>query len=279
MGLFGWIFYIIMGIVIFFLMNYLDNRFSISKIDKIVLANIVVIIISEFLFKYSIRYTENIFLIFVFMLIFDIIYSTYVIDHDFFDRDNNNILFYVGLIISGFIINQEFINRVSSIFLTGEELRVVLWLLIIVYIYNFCNSKKLFEIKDKKDKKIMSTNSILNNYAKFKYAYYDECDNDNKDISNILYAIMIYEDNKRNKFLRRIDNFKYKINGKKSKLGIMQVESKKFISDSESIELVSKKIVKIYNSSKKKDINSVFDKYYGHNNEDVKYIFEIIKKF
>lgn len=279
MGLFGWIFYIIMGIVIFFLMNYLDNRFSISKIDKIVLANIVVIIISEFLFKYSIRYTENIFLIFVFMLIFDIIYSTYVIDHDFFDKDNNNILFYVGLIISGFIINQEFINRVSSIFLTGEELRVVLWLLIIVYIYNFCNSKKLFEIKDKKDKKIMSTNSILNNYAKFKYAYYDECDNDNKDISNILYAIMIYEDNKRNKFLRRIDNFKYKINGKKSKLGIMQVESKKFISDSESIELVSKKIVKIYNSSKKKDINSVFDKYYGHNNEDVKYIFEIIKKF
>jgi len=278
-GLFGWIFYIIMGIVIFFLMNYLDNRFSISKIDKIVLANIVVIIISEFLFKYSIRYTENIFLIFVFMLIFDIIYSTYVIDHDFFDKDNNNILFYVGLIISGFIINQEFINRVSSIFLTGEELRVVLWLLIIVYIYNFCNSKKLFEIKDKKDKKIMSTNSILNNYAKFKYAYYDECDNDNKDISNILYAIMIYEDNKRNKFLRRIDNFKYKINGKKSKLGIMQVESKKFISDSESIELVSKKIVKIYNSSKKKDINSVFDKYYGHNNEDVKYIFEIIKKF
>jgi len=278
-GLFGWIFYIIMGIVIFFLMNYLDNRFSISKIDKIVLANFVVIIISEFLFKYSIRYTENIFLIFVFMLIFDIIYSTYVIDHDFFDKDNNNILFYVGLIISGFIINQEFINRVSSIFLTGEELRVVLWLLIIVYIYNFCNSKKLFEIKDKKDKKIMSTNSILNNYAKFKYAYYDECDNDNKDISNILYAIMIYEDNKRNKFLRRIDNFKYKINGKKSKLGIMQVESKKFISDSESIELVSKKIVKIYNSSKKKDINSVFDKYYGHNNEDVKYIFEIIKKF
>ena len=279
MGLFGWIFYIIMGIIIFFLMNYLDNRFSITKIDKIVLANIIVIIISEFLFKYSIKYTENIFLIFVFILIVDIIYSTYVIDHDFFDKDNNNILFYVGLIISGFIVNQEFINRVSSVFLTGEELRVVLWLLIIVYIYNFSNSKKLFEVKDKKEKKFMSTNSILNNYAKFKYAYYDECDNDNKDISNILYAIMIYEDNKRNKFLRRIDNFKYKINGKKSKLGIMQVESKKFISDSESIELVSKKIIKIYNSSKKKDINSVFDKYYGYNNEDVKYIFEIIKKF
>ena len=82
-------------------MNYLDNRFSITKIDKIVLTNIIVIIISEFLFKYSIKYTENIFLIFVFILIVDIIYSTYVIDHDFFDKDNNNILFYVGLIISG----------------------------------------------------------------------------------------------------------------------------------------------------------------------------------
>ena len=280
MGLFGWIFYIIMGIIIFFLMNYLDNRFSITKIDKIVLTNIIVIIISEFLFKYSIKYTENIFLIFVFILIVDIIYSTYVIDHDFFDKDNNNILFYVGLIISGFIVNQEFINRVSSVFLTGEELRVVIWLLIIVYIYNFCNSKKLFEVKDKKEKKFMSTNSILNNYAKFKYAYYDECDNENKDISNILYAIMIYEDNKRNKFLRRIDNFKYKINGKKSKLGIMQVESKKFITDVESIDIVYKKLEKEYNkSSKKSKVDDLIKKFYKEDYDYLKYIFDIIKKF
>ena len=125
----------------------------------------------------------------------------------------------------------------------------------------------------------MSVNNVLNSYSRFKYYYYDECDYDNKEISNILYAIMIYEDSKRNKVLRYYDNLKYKINGKKNKFGIMQVESKKMISDGESIELVYKKIIKIYDGMKKKDINKLFDKYYGYDNESVKYIFEIIKKF
>lgn len=279
MGFFGWVFYIIAGFILYFVMDFLSNRFNVSKIDKIVLSNIYIIFLSGLLFKYSIRYTDNIFLIFVFMLITDIIYNTYIIDRDFFDKDSNNIKFYVGLIISGFIINQGFINNVRSIFLTGSEFRIVLWLLVIVYIYNFCSDKKLFEKKNMIDKKIMSVTNVLNNYAKFKYAYYDDCDCDNRDISNALYAIMIYEDNKRNKVLRNYDNFKYKINGKKNKFGIMQVESKKFMNDSESIELVYKKLIKIYNGSKKKDINNIFDKYYGYDNKDVKYIFEIIKKF
>lgn len=279
MGLFGWIFYIVMGIILYFVMDFLSNKFNISKIDKIVLSNIYIVVLSGILFKYSIRYTDNIFLIFVFMLITDIIYNTYIIDRDFFDKESNNIKFYIGLIISGFIINQEFINNVRSVFLTGNEFRVVLWLLVIIYIYKFCSDKKIFEKKNKVDKKVMSVNNVLNNYAKFKYAYYDDCDRDNKDISNILYAIMIFEDNRRNRVLRNYDNFKYKINGKKNKFGIMQVESKKFISDSESIELAYKKIIKIYNSSKKKDIDNIFDKYYGYDNKDVKYIFEIIKKF
>lgn len=252
MGLFGWIFYIVMGIILYFVMDFLSNKFNISKIDKIVLSNIYIVVLSGILFKYSIRYTDNIFLIFVFMLITDIIYNTYIIDRDFFDKESNNIKFYIGLIISGFIINQEFINNVRSVFLTGNEFRVVLWLLVIIYIYKFCSDKKIFEKKNKVDKKVMSVNNVLNNYAKFKYAYYDDCDRDNKDISNILYAIMIFEDNRRNRVLRNYDNFKYKINGKKNKFGIMQVESKKFISDSESIELAYKKIIKIYNSSKRR---------------------------
>lgn len=260
-------------------MDCLDNKLNLSKIDKIVLSNVFIVIISGLLFKYSIRYTDNIFLIFVFMLITDLIFNTYVIDRDFFDKDSNNIKYYIGLIILGFIVNQEFINNVRSVFLTGNEFRVVLWLLVIIYVYNFCKDKKLFEKHNKNEKKIMSINNVLNNYSKFKYAYYEDCDRDNKEVSNILYAIMIYEDHKRNKVLRNFDNFMYKINGKKNKFGIMQIESKKFINDSESIELAYKKVIKMYKTSKKKDINSLFDKYYGYDNEDVKYIFEIIKKF
>lgn len=278
MGLFGWIFYIFCGVLFYFTIDFISNRITLSKVDKIIFLNVFNIVVSGLLFRYSIRYTDNIFLVFVFVMLTDIIYNTYIVDRDFFDNDKGGIYYYIGLVITGFIINQEFINRVNSVFLSGNEFRLVLWLLIIVYFYNLFKTEKIFQRKDSKEKKFMSVKNVLNNYAKFKYTYYDDCNHDNKVISNVLYAIMIYEDNNKNKVRRNIDNFMFKINGKKNKLGIMQVDSKKFISDSESIDVASKKVLKIYNSTKTKDINKLFDKYYGYNNEDVKYIYEIIEK-
>lgn len=278
MGLFGWILYIFCGVLFYFAIEFINNKITLGKVDKIIFLNVFNIIVSGLLFRYSIRYTDNIFLVFVFVMLTDIIYNTYIVDRDFFDNDSGGIYYYIGLVITGFIINQEFINKVNNVFLSGNEFRLVLWLLIIIYFYNLFKNEKILQRKDSKEKKVMSVNNILNNYAKFKYTYYDDCDHDNKVISNILYAIMIYEDNNKNKVRRNIDNFMFKINGKKNKLGIMQVESKKFISDSESIDIAYKKVLKIYNSTKTKDINKLFDKYYGYNNEDVKYIYEIIKK-
>ena len=278
MGFFGWILYIFCGVLFYFAIEFINNKITLGKVDKIVFLNVFNIIVSGLLFRYSIRYTDNIFLVFVFVMLTDIIYNTYIVDRDFFDNDSGGIYYYIGLVITGFIINQEFINKVNNVFLSGNEFRLVLWLLIIIYFYNLFKNEKILQRKDSKEKKVMSVNNILNNYAKFKYTYYDDCDHDNKVISNILYAIMIYEDNNKNKVRRNIDNYMFKINGKKNKLGIMQVESKKFISDSESIDIAYKKVLKIYNSTKTKDINKLFDKYYGYNNEDVKYIYEIIKK-
>lgn len=278
MGFFGWILYIFCGVLFYFAIEFIGNKITLGKVDKIIFLNVFNIIVSGLLFRYSIRYTDNIFLVFVFVMLTDIIYNTYIVDRDFFDNDSGGIYYYIGLVITGFIINQEFINKVNNVFLSGNEFRLVLWLLIIIYFYNLFKNEKIFHRKDSNEKKVMSVNNILNNYAKFKYTYYDDCDHDNKVISNILYAIMIYEDNNKNKVRRNIDNFMFKINGKKNKLGIMQVESKKFISDSESIDIAYKKVLKIYNSTKTKDINKLFDKYYGYNNEDVKYIYEIIKK-
>ena len=94
---------------------------------------------------------------------------------------------------------------------------------------------------------------------------------------------MIYENKKRSKLLRKIDNFNYKINGGIKKLGIMQVESKKFITDSESINITYKKITKLYDKyNKKKDKNvsiKVLDDYLKEESNNVKYIYEVIKKF
>lgn len=283
MGLFGWILYIVFGIITFFIISFMENKYSLTKLHKLIFSNICMIIIAGVLCEFGGHYTDNIFLLFVFMMITDVFYSNYFAGRDFFDREEKKIYYYILLVISGFIINQEFINRVNQVFMTGEDLRLILWFLIIIFLYKFMVNNNILGESLKNNNKKMSVDSVLVSFAKLKHKFYDECLYDNKDISNMIYTIMIYENNRRSKLVRNIDNFKFKINGEKRRLGIMQVESKKFITDSESIEIVHKKINKLYDkakSSKNNDISSfVFDSYSKNDSESLKYVYDIICKF
>ena len=282
MGLIGWIIYIVLGIILFIIINYIDIKYKINRREWLILSIIFMLVLAGILVRLGINYTSDIFLVFVFMMLADIFYNSYILEQDFFSKEDKNIYYYILLIIIGFIINQEFINRVEEVFLTGEDLRLIIWFLAIIYLYKFSISKNILS-NNKETTKFISKDSILISYVKLKEKYYDECNYDNKDISNIIYSIMIYENKKRSKLLRKIDNFNYKINGGSKKLGIMQVESKKFITDSESINITYKKITKLYDRyNKKKDKNvsiKVLDDYLKEESNNVKYIYEVIKKF
>lgn len=283
MGLIGWLIYIVLGIILFIIIDYIDIKYKINRREWLILSIIFMLVFAGILVRLGINYTSDIFLVFVFMMLADIFYNSYILEQDFFSKEDKNIYYYILLIIIGFIINQEFINRVEEVFLTGEDLRLIIWLLVIIYLYKFSISKNILSTNIKESTKFISKDSILISYVKLKEKYYEECNYDNKDISNIIYSIMIYENKKRSKLLRKIDNFNYKINGGIKKLGIMQVESKKFITDSESINITYKKITKLYDRyNKKKDKNvsiKVLDDYLKEESNNVKYIYEVIKKF
>ena len=134
MGLFGWILYIVFGIITFFIISFIENKYSLTKLHKLIFSNICMIIIAGVLCEFGGYYTDNIFLLFVFMMITDVFYSNYFAGRDFFDREEKKIYYYILLVISGFIINQEFINRVNQVFMTGEDLRLILWFLIIIFL-------------------------------------------------------------------------------------------------------------------------------------------------
>ena len=282
MGLIGWLIYIILGIILFIIIKHIENKYKINRREWLIFSIIIMLVFAGILVRLGINYTSDIFLVFVFMMLADIFYNSYILEQDFFSKEDKNIYYYILLIIIGFIINQEFINRVEEVFLTGEDLRLIIWFLAIIYLYKFSISKNILS-NNKETTKFISKDSILISYVKLKEKYYDECNYDNKDISNIIYSIMIYENKKRSKLLRKIDNFNYKINGGSKKLGIMQVESKKFITDSESINITYKKITKLYDRyNKKKDKNvsiKVLDDYLKEESNNVKYIYEVIKKF
>ena len=283
MGLIGWLIYIILGIILFIIIKHIENKYKINRREWLIFSIIIMLLFAGILVRLGINYTSDIFLIFVFMMLTDIFYNSYILEQDFFSKEDKNIYYYILLIIIGFIINQEFINKVEEVFLTGEDLRLIIWFLVFIYLYKFSISKNILSTNIKENTKFISKDSILISYVKLKEKYYEECNYDNKDISNIIYSIMIYENKKRSKLLRKIDNFNYKINGGIKKLGIMQVESKKFITDSESINITYKKITKLYDKyNKKKDKNisfKVLDDYLKEESNNVKYIYEIIRKF
>ena len=283
MGLLGWFFYLFLGIVLFLIILYFTQRYSITKLEKLIISNIFLLIFSGIFKRFGINYTDNIFLVFLFLFLIDAVYCSYFKDLDFFDRLDNNVEYYFILIIVGFFINQSFINRVEVVFLTGEDLRLVIWSFVLLFLYYFCKNKNIFTSTSKNEFVPMSVNSVLSSYAKLKYRFYDECDVDEKELSNVLYSIMIYHNHHRSKIFRRLDYIRFRLNGQKQKLGIMQIESNKFISDSESIYLAYQKLLKIYEkekrSRKKNKIEEIIKGYCKGYSDDVLYVFDIIKKF
>lgn len=273
MGLIGWILYIILGIVLFYIMDFINNKYNITRREWVVFSIIFMLIFSGIFSHYK----NNIFLIFVFMMFTDLFYSTYILDNDFFDEGSRNVYYYIVLIVIGYIINSSFINRVSKVLPSGEDLRIIIWFMVILFIYRFINKNSVAE----NNKNRMSDRSILYSYVRLKSKYGDNYTN--KGINNIIYSIMIYRNNKRSVLYRRIDNIRFMINGRDCRHGIMQVEGSSFISDRDSISIVYNDILKIYSKYKGKRGKNIYykiiEEYLPDECCDIKYIYDVIDKF
>ena len=276
MGIISWIYYLIIGLILFILISFLQKKYSLTKLEQFIITIILLIVISGISNKLLINYNSDIFLSLAFLMLIDIIYQGYFLGRDFFDKEEANLKYYILLILVGFLINQEFINRVNEVFLTGEDFRIIIWFLVIIYIYQFVKTKDIFSYKVQ-EKHFLSEEGILIQYTKLKYRY--PTTYENAKLKKVLYSIMLYENHRRGKILRYFDNLKYRITGNPRKLGIMQVDSKKFITDRESIDIVYKKLDKLYNKkNSKKSLSDLIKSYDKVAAEDIMYIYNIIEK-
>ena len=283
MGFFNWIFYIICGLFLFIFIFILKNKFKINNFQSMVFSLLFILIISGICSKYGFsKLNINIFLIFVFEMIFKIIYYSYFLEDDFFDKEENNVIYYVVLIILGYILNIYFINKASYIFLSSDDLRIVIWFIMLLFLYQFFKDNEFFKkVEVNNNKKILNDQRIYVSYARMKSIYNKDI-NYEKDINDILYSIMIFENYRRPKFLRNIDNFRYRFDGGVKRLGIMQVKTKKFISDLESIDIVYKKINKLYTKytvKNKTDIKKIINDYDKEHSDEIIIIYDKISKF
>ena len=273
-------YYLVFGLVLFFIINYLKMKDkSIKNFLPIIL--IYIIIISGVINNKDV--SSNIFLVVVVEFFLRLISNLLTSDND----DNLKFIYdYAFYTIISLIVNNVFTNQVDSVFLAWDALKIVIWILIILYLYQnlkIIDNPVIIEEKPIDNSKYREY--IVTNYAKFKNLYNNEIDTDNSLLKNLLYAIMIYEDKRRNKYLRAIDNFFVGKINKLYKVGIMQVPSKIYLTDVESIKIVENKLTKIYNKYLIADestmVNKILKDYYKDELivNNVTYIYNVINNF
>lgn len=281
MGIFCWIGYLLIGLILFLVINFLKERYSFTRIEGLIFSIIFTLIIAGFCSRLGFnKFNDNIFLVLVFKFILELIYDIYFLEEDYFNREDSNVKWAVLEIVLMFILNQELINKVDDVFLSGENLKIIVWLFIVVYIYNFYKNNKSIIADVNSTEKSISREKIVVSYAKLKLNYDEDIVVKSDKTRLIIYTIMIFNNYKRPAFLRRIDNIVFKVKGTSRKLGIMQVKSKKFITDLDSINIVIKKILKLEEKYKGKDnYKEILTGYDKENSEKLIYIYDVLKKF
>ena len=262
--------YIVLGLILLIINTFLIKKYDITKIKSILVSLFYIVILSGIFSKY-LTFTNNIFLIYVFTFIFDIIYVTYIINDDFFSKEKFS--YYLVLIVFGYLLNISFINKVDTVFPDSEQIKIIVWIFIIIYLYKLLSNSKIFSSKFKQS--IIHNENIELNYVKYKNKY--KLMFEDKDLELIIYSIMINNNKIRNTLLRKIDNLLVNINYKRRKLSIMLIDSNKYLDDSEGINIAYNRLIDI--KKKSRGYKNIIKKYDEEHSEEIIRNYETIKEF
>lgn len=277
------ILYLGFAIILFFILNYFQKFEDKTPSIMIIIPVIYIILISGISFVD----TSCIYLVILMEMFIRIYYTKIILNQEELMNTNYYIQNYGLAIILAFIVTRCFIIKVDSIFPTASEWRMGIWFLIILFLYKTLNGVVTFKLEKQEQLNFkMKEEMIIVRYAKLKNSYSHLIKSKNKDFNSLIYAIMIFKDYHRSNFLRSVDKIRFRFTGKTMKMGIMQVETNKEISDEESIKIVIKDLNKIEKELstnkkiKKQDLYQELLREYGFNNiDDVFNIYKTIKDF
>ncbi len=127
------------------------------------------------------------------------------------------------------------LNDVDKILPDPKDLLNQLWLLIIIFLYNILNKMEFGRDRTIRRKESYLSRQFMVFNTKYGSLVHSKCQNE--FLEAIVFAIMIYENFNRPRAVRWIEYARFFLTKKEHTLGIMQVKSRKFINDRESILL------------------------------------------
>lgn len=244
-------YYFLMALILFFLTNFLKFK----KKDNLLFPIFYLFLCASYLELHNLNY-NYVFIIIVFEFFMELFYNYTLRDNKASFNINYFLKKYSVLIIFSLFLENYFFSKVDSILPNMDMIKTIIWFIIFIYLYNLI--EELIKVHDK-DKNtynaLQDKNYIISSYAKYKLQYKDVLHDYDSIIRQLVLSILVYEDYNTPKLKRKLDNLLFGRLTKVAKLGIMQVETKTFITDEESIRFVSNALEKKYENLTNKKVN------------------------
>ena len=269
---------ILLTIPLTIILNYFQNKDN-RRINQLIIPSTYIIIVSALIPSVK----ENIFLIVIFEIFIRNFYITNIINKTTETTPMNFVIeIILSISISLFTYNY-FIGQVDTVIPNPEDIKGFIWFLTIIYIIYLYNISTKDKVRVEKETIIqIKTEKVIMQYAKFKNKYSKIINSKSSIINNLIYAIMIYEDNKTHKIYRNINAYIGAITKKETKYGIMQIPSYNRISDEESIKISITKFEEELKNTKLKEeekLEKILSNYNELEKNQIKIIYKEIIDF
>lgn len=301
------IIHLILAIILFFTINLLGQytpsslgycQLSIFRetneapafnfVIRVLTPAIYITILSTIFYTLGLDYlTKNIYLIGVYYVLFRGIFNI-VINRAKLINWPKYFLYALSIVLLSYFVYTKFIVTKTNILPDFNNMANELWIIIILFLYNLLNKVELSDKRFEKRK---------NNYLKIqfervdsKYSSIINKETEHPRLRQLALAIIIYEDFNRPKLFRIIEYVNYFLTRKPHTLGIMQVNTSRYIDDKKSVTLGTRKLVRDYQTLKpdyQTSVSSLNFYQYGDElfqqkliekyNPDMSYVYEILQ--
>ena len=245
----------ILAVPLFFLLNWFEQKkngttFEIN-LTHIGVSLIYLVLVVGFLELIGLSYfTQNIFLIVFLEAIYRFIYLHYVWERESFVNRKAYFMIFVITILLAYLLDVSFLSKVETVFPDANEMKTVIWLLIILFLYlSFKDQVRLDFMKESTITFAKKKEYVVTSYAKLKMKYHNEVAKfKNKQVIPLFYAMMVYENYQHPPVVRYVrERF---FGRKQNTYGVMQILSSVPLTDLQSIEKAMDRIEQIMKKSK-----------------------------
>ncbi len=254
-----------LGILLFFIINWIGKHsYSIGYMEismflkteeapalnymiRVLTPIVYLVICSSILYYFDLdKYVKNIFLVNLYYIMFRLTFNL-LTNRGMLINWKRQILYWLSILSISYILYEKIIKIKTNILPDFTSIANELWIIILVFIFQLANNFR-FSSEDtiKRKEKYLSKR-----YSYFKRIYGEiirKKTTKTNFLEPVIYGILIYEDFNRPKIIRVFENLKQRITRKPHTLGVMQVKTKKIITDFESVKKGSEKVLDSYRS-------------------------------